>query len=105
MSSNIKAPKGVPAIALPEWLLNEKLERALTKSKGVDLKIDDLFLVIPHFEEGEVKIETKYGWLRVFFCKELKEFQKYDRKTPQGLLLSHKKYEYPKISRIKVVKN
>jgi len=105
MSSNLKMPTGAPKIALPEWLLNEKLERALTKSKGVTLKIDDLFLVIPHFEEGEVKIETKYGWLRVFFCKELAEFQRYGRKTPQGLLLSHKKYEYPKISRIKVVKS
>ena len=105
MSSNLKMPKGTPAIALPEWLLNEKLERALTKSKGVILKIDDLFLVIPHKEDGEVKMETKYGYLRVFFCKELAEFQRYGRKTPQGLLLSHKKYEYPKISRIKVIRN
>jgi len=105
MSGNLKMPKGVPPIALPEWLLNEKLERALTKSKGVTLKIDDLFLVIPHKEDGEVKMETKYGYLRVFFCKDLADFQRYGRKTPQGLLLSHKKYEYPKISRIKVVKS
>lgn len=85
-------------IALPEYLLNEKIERATRAGAS----FADLFLVIPctaEFGECEVDLETKFGKLKVFFCKELYEFQKYGRAAPQALLLNRKKYDYPKISK------
>jgi hypothetical protein len=85
-------------IALPEYLVNEKIERGIRAG----LKIEDLFMVIPcstEHGEGEVDLETKHGNLKVFFCKDLYDFQVYGRKTPQALILSKRKYNYPKISK------
>jgi hypothetical protein len=89
-----------PKLAIPEYLLIEKIERAF---KQGGLKIEDLFLVVPVSErnsEGEIFLETKYGKLRTFFVNELFEFHRYDRSIPKALLLSAKKFNYPKISKI-----
>src|SRR6266850_1431421 len=96
----IKVPRNAPPIAIDEWFLNEKLEKALFKSIKVNLKIDDLFLVIPYHEEGVIDLELKFGKLKTFYVKELKEFENYGRSTPQALLLSRKRFPYPKSSRI-----
>jgi hypothetical protein len=84
-------------VIIPEWWLNEKILRA--KKAGV--KINDLFLVVPvnDGEAGEISLNTKYGWLRVFFCSQLMEFHKYEGSTPKILLLDHNKYNYPEISK------
>lgn len=87
-------------IPLPEFLLNEFLERAFRHGNT----IEDMFLIVPVLEneEGEASLDTKYGKLKVFFSNELHKFQSYaGRKTPQAraLLLSHKKYPYPKVSK------
>src|SRR6266446_3755258 len=96
----IKVPRGAPKIAIDEWIINETLEKALFKSIKITLTINDLFLVIPYSEDGVIDLETKYGKLKTFYVKELHEFQKYGRQTPQALLLSHKRFSYPSISRI-----
>lgn len=96
--------EGGPKLQLPEYLLNEKIERAF---KLGGLKIEDLFLVVPvnsEHGEGDSFLETKFGRLKVFFCNILHQMQKFEymkshgRAVPKVLLLSHKKYPYPKIS-------
>lgn len=93
-----------PKIQIPEYLLNEKIKRAFTLG---GLKIEDLFLVIPvsaEHGEGDSFLETKFGKLRVFFCNMLHQMQAHEyarslgMTEPKVLLLSHKKYPYPKIS-------
>lgn len=93
-----------PNIAIPLFQLHELIERAArgTKDKNV---IEKLFLIVPVERldmEGEIKIETKYGKLLVFFCNQLDQFQSYGQEKPKGLLLHHGKFPYPKVSRVSV---
>lgn len=90
-----------PSIAIPLFMLEEKIEKAMRATRDLNY-IDKMFLIIPvpKNNEGEDFVETKYGRLRVFFCSELMEFHKYEVSTPKALLLSHEKFEYPKVSKV-----
>lgn len=94
--TDIKKFKG---LAIPEFLLLEKIRRA--RKYGV--LIEDLFLVVPvakKDEEGETDLNTKEGKLRVFFVSQLYEFHQYASTIPTALLLSHKKFPYPKVNKV-----
>jgi hypothetical protein len=82
-------------------LLNTKIKRAINAHQ----KIEDLFLVIPFSHkngEFETFIDTEFGKLRVFYCKDMMEFYKYGRETATVLLLSKKRFNYPTINKVSV---
>lgn len=83
-----------------DWL-HEKIERAMRATRNKD-EINNLFLVVPigKGSEGDIKIDTKYGALRVFFSSELMEFYKYGCEKPRILLLNKRRFDYPNISKV-----
>lgn len=69
-------------VILPRWLIDEVLEKRL----GQGIKLDELFLLLPYEEDHDSTIETKFGKLKVFFCKQY-----------QGnpIILCTRKYKHP----------
>lgn len=97
-----------PSIAIPQYILYEKIERAARAySLRPDQIISKLFLVVPVFkpQEGEIEIETKYGKLKVFFSHDLLSNHIQAGSKSKALLLDNSKYNYPKVSKVSLPKS